>query len=130
MLSLSKRMSPFVTMNLGCPITVEARVLLPDPFGPMIAWISPCLTWKSTPLRISLPSMVAWRSLISSWLILQVFLYCAISDRRITYVIFKGAKAMHMIDRQEVCDSETLVGVTAGLFLCWSLVLSSLPVGR
>src|SRR5438034_11390031 len=118
MLSLSKRMSPFVTMNLGCPITVEARVLLPEPFGPIMAWISPCLTWKSTPLRIYLPSMVAWRSLMSSWLILQVVPYSAISDRRITYVIFKCANTMHMIDGQEGFDSETLVGVTAGLFLC------------
>src|SRR5207247_1410424 len=112
MLSLSKRMSPLVTMNLGCPITVEASVLFPEPFGPIMACISPCLTWKSTPLRISLPSIVAWRSLMSSWLILQVLAYCAISDQRITYVIFKGAKTVQLIeisDRREACDSPTIV---------------------
>src|SRR5207244_4157398 len=39
-----------------------ARVDLPDPFGPMMAWISPGRTLRLTPRRISLPSTVAWRS--------------------------------------------------------------------
>ena len=43
-------------------------MLFPEPFGPMTACISPCLTWKSTPFSISFPSMEACRSLISSWL--------------------------------------------------------------
>src|SRR5690606_5584138 len=33
-----------------------ASVLLPDPFGPMIAWISPAASSRSTPRRISVPS--------------------------------------------------------------------------
>src|SRR6266700_6466530 len=39
-----------------------ASVDLPDPLGPMIAWISPGRILRSTPFRISLPSTVAWRS--------------------------------------------------------------------
>src|SRR5438309_6426663 len=97
-------MSPFVTLYLGCPIIVEARVLFPEPFGPMMACISPCLTWKSTPFSISLPSMEACRSLISSWLnsvsfLLSLLRFCSrlISFLRLdksgmTYVIFKGTK--------------------------------------
>src|SRR5260221_6670195 len=41
-------------------------VLLPEPFGPMIACASPLRTTRSIPLRISLPSTETWRSLISS----------------------------------------------------------------
>src|SRR4249920_3277426 len=43
-----------------------ARVDLPEPFGPMSAWVSPCLTNRSMPFRISLPSTSACRSTISS----------------------------------------------------------------
>src|SRR5437870_3774498 len=42
-----------------------ASVDLPDPLGPMMAWISPGRILRSTPRRISLPSTVAWRSSIS-----------------------------------------------------------------
>src|SRR5579862_8553563 len=43
-----------------------ASVLLPDPLGPIRAWVSPCLTVKLTPRKISLPSMAACRSRITS----------------------------------------------------------------
>src|SRR6266850_3968893 len=43
-----------------------ASVLLPDPFGPMRAWISPLFTVSVSPLRIGLPSTAMWRLRISS----------------------------------------------------------------
>src|SRR4026207_729509 len=39
---------------------------LPEPFGPIRAWVSPCFTTRSIPFRISLPSTCACRSMISS----------------------------------------------------------------
>src|SRR5579883_1016661 len=45
---------------------VLASVLLPEPFGPIKAWISPWFTVRLTPLTISLPSMATWRSRTSS----------------------------------------------------------------
>src|ERR1051325_5549117 len=44
---------------------VSASVLLPEPFGPMIAWTSPARTTRSMPLWISLWSTSTWRPLIS-----------------------------------------------------------------
>ena len=35
------RMRPPVTTYSGLPIRVDASVVLPEPFGPMMAWISP-----------------------------------------------------------------------------------------
>ena len=67
MLCPSIRMSPFVTLYFVCPSSVNARVLLPDPFGPMRACTSPWLIVRSTPFRISLPSTETWRSRISSF---------------------------------------------------------------
>src|SRR5258705_10437549 len=46
-------------------MTVSASVLFPEPFGPMIACTSPLRTTRSIPLRISLPSTLTWRSLIT-----------------------------------------------------------------
>src|SRR2546430_11557171 len=46
-------------------MTVRASVLLPEPFGPMIACTSPLRTTRSIPFRISLPSTVTWRSLMT-----------------------------------------------------------------
>src|SRR2546427_10553736 len=40
-------------------------VLLPEPFGPMIAWTEPLSTTRSIPFRIVLPSTLTTRSLIS-----------------------------------------------------------------
>src|SRR5712692_1858535 len=44
---------------------VSASVLFPEPFGPMIACTSPLRTTRSIPLRISLPSTVTCRSLMT-----------------------------------------------------------------
>jgi hypothetical protein len=49
-------MSPSVTSYAGWPEITFASVLLPEPFGPMIAWISPSLISRFTPFRISVPS--------------------------------------------------------------------------
>ncbi len=40
-----------------------ARVLLPEPLGPMSAWISPARMSRSSPARIGLSPMPACRSL-------------------------------------------------------------------
>src|SRR5262245_54184143 len=56
------RISPAVTSYFGCPMSVFANVLLPEPFGPMSAWISPFFTSNERPFRISLPSTFTWRS--------------------------------------------------------------------
>ena len=42
-----------------------ASVDLPEPLGPMSAWISPLVTVRSTPLRICLSSAWTWRLRIS-----------------------------------------------------------------
>src|SRR5438552_11006222 len=47
-------------------MSVFAKVLLPEPFGPIRAWISPLRTSRLRPLRISLPSTATWRSLTTS----------------------------------------------------------------
>src|SRR5436305_12301373 len=66
---------PCRTVYFGCPAIEYARVDLPDPFGPMIAWVSPDRTVRSTPLRISVRSSpsptVTCRSRITSSLILR-----------------------------------------------------------
>ncbi len=62
----SIRMSPFVTLYFVCPSRVKARVLLPDPLGPIRACTSPWFIVRSTPFRISFPSTETWRSRISS----------------------------------------------------------------
>src|SRR5215212_9393674 len=65
MSSPPKWIVPSVTSRLGWPITTLARVDLPDPLGPMSAWISPSRTDRSTPLRICLSPTRAWRFRIS-----------------------------------------------------------------
>src|SRR5581483_6304272 len=57
---------PSVTSRLGCPMIAFARVDLPEPFGPIRAWIDPFSTSRLTPLRICLPSAVTCRLRISS----------------------------------------------------------------
>src|SRR5205823_4951030 len=49
-------------------------VLLPDPLGPMTACTSPLLTESDTPLRISRPSTLTRRSLISKSAIVSISL--------------------------------------------------------
>src|SRR5688572_29617665 len=44
---------PAVTAYSGEPISAEASVLLPEPFGPITAWISPAPTVKSRPRMMS-----------------------------------------------------------------------------
>ena len=44
---------PEVMVYFGWPAMAYARVDLPDPFGPMIAWVSPAATVRLTPRRIS-----------------------------------------------------------------------------
>src|SRR6266850_1545366 len=59
------RIVPDVTLYRGWPMIVSASVLLPEPFGPMIAWTSPLFTARSIPFRIGFASTSTWRSLIS-----------------------------------------------------------------
>src|SRR5688500_5521520 len=61
-----KRIWPSLTSRPGWPMIALASVDLPDPFGPIIAWISPERTWRSTPLRICLSPAATCRFLISS----------------------------------------------------------------
>ena len=57
---------PPVTSYDGWPTSTLEKVLLPEPFGPMIACTSPRFTWKLMPLRIALSSTEAHRSFTSS----------------------------------------------------------------
>src|SRR5258706_12157753 len=59
------RIVPDVTLYRGWPMIVSASVLLPEPFGPMIAWTSPLFTARAVPVRIGFASASKWRSLIS-----------------------------------------------------------------
>src|SRR3954468_4549955 len=54
MSSPRNRICPSVTSRFGWPMMTLARVDLPEPLGPMRAWISPLLTVRSRPLRIFL----------------------------------------------------------------------------
>src|SRR5436190_3728958 len=54
------------TSYAGWPASTCASVLLPEPFGPMIACTSPSRIVRSTPFRISLPATAARRPLTSS----------------------------------------------------------------
>ena len=51
-----KKIRPPVTAYSGEPSSVLASVLLPEPFGPMIAWTSPAFTVSETPRRMSVPT--------------------------------------------------------------------------
>src|SRR5437016_8151968 len=61
---------PPVTTYSSRPASTWASVLLPLPLGPMIAWTSPGLTVRSTPVRISRSPTFACRFFISSSAIL------------------------------------------------------------
>src|SRR6267143_2544004 len=61
----SSRTWPRPILYLGCPMIASESVLLPEPFGPMIACTEPLSTTRSIPLRIVLPSTLTTRSLIS-----------------------------------------------------------------
>src|SRR3954452_9907660 len=60
-----KRIWPSVISRPGWPMIALASVDLPEPLGPMSAWISPLLTVRSTPLRICLSPAWTWRLRIS-----------------------------------------------------------------
>ena len=69
--SPSSVIEPPVTVYFGCPAIAYDSVDLPDPLGPITAWVSPDFTVRSTPLRIGIssPSGVfteTCRSLMSS----------------------------------------------------------------
>src|SRR5215217_5275419 len=57
--------SASVISRPGWPMITFARVDLPEPFGPISAWISPFETSRSRPLRISLSSARTCRLRIS-----------------------------------------------------------------
>src|SRR5438105_10840182 len=57
--------SPRSTLYFGWPMIVSESVLLPEPFGPMIACTEPLSTVRSIPLRMGFPSTLTWRSRIT-----------------------------------------------------------------
>src|SRR6266851_950815 len=61
----SRRARPRSILYLGWPMIASESVLLPEPFGPMIACTEPLSTTRSIPLRIVFPSTLTTRSLIS-----------------------------------------------------------------
>ncbi len=67
--SPSSVIDPPVTVYFGCPAIVYASVDLPEPLGPMIAWVWPVRTVSVTPLRMGVVpasvSTVTCRSRIS-----------------------------------------------------------------
>src|SRR5713226_9122322 len=98
---------------------VSASVLLPEPFGPMIAWTSPLFTTRSIPLRIGLLSTSTWRSVISRSGMQRVLLHVLwgrglhevreghaverLRDRRLQrhpYVVRRAARLQHAIDHR------------------------------
>ena len=56
---------PSVTSKAGWPMIAFASVDLPEPFGPISAFTWPRETERSSPLRISLPSAVTCKLVIS-----------------------------------------------------------------
>src|SRR3954454_22968887 len=66
MSSPSNRICPSVTSRPGWPMIALARVDLPEPLGPMRAWISLLCRSRSRPLRICLSPAATWRLRICS----------------------------------------------------------------
>src|SRR5450755_2318409 len=62
---------PWVTWKVSRRASTCARVLLPEPFGPMMACTSPAFTVRLTPFSISLPATRAVKSEISSKIVLS-----------------------------------------------------------
>ena len=63
---------PSVTSYSSRPASVADSVLLPEPFGPMMACTSPGLISRSNPLRISLPSTLTFKFLMLNMLCPQI----------------------------------------------------------
>src|SRR5258708_24832124 len=73
--------SPPSIVYPGWPASAYDSVDLPEPFGPITACTSPLLMERVTPLRISLPSTLARRFLISksaNFVIALLHLICAV----------------------------------------------------
>src|SRR3954451_12409786 len=62
----SNRICPSVTSRPGWPMIALASVDLPEPLGPMRAWISLLCRSRSRPLRICLSPAATWRLRICS----------------------------------------------------------------
>src|SRR6266550_763938 len=60
----SKRTWPRTILYLGWPMIASESVLLPEPFGPMIAWTEPLSITRSMPFKIVFPSTLTTRSRI------------------------------------------------------------------
>ena len=61
MFSPKNFISPFVILYEGCPAMIFERVLLPHPFLPIMAWISPGYTVIESPFKIGRLSVDAKR---------------------------------------------------------------------
>src|SRR3989339_1593928 len=97
MLFPSNMISPSVIWYFGCPIIVYDNVDLPDPFGPMTAWTSPCLIVRSIPFKISLPSTATWRFLISKVFIVQHHSFCHVQLARCRRTVnYFFARTLHL----------------------------------
>src|SRR4051794_40111902 len=66
MFSPLNSISPCVTSRPGWPMITLASVDLPEPLGPISAWISFERTSRSRPLRISFSPAATWRLRIDS----------------------------------------------------------------
>src|SRR5438094_176191 len=97
MSSPRKVIVPSVTSYDGWPMIVEASVDLPEPLGPMSAWISPLLTSRSTPLRMSRSSTRTWRLRISRS---AICLLRDRTDRGLRYVFGKRGVLQRAHDRE------------------------------
>src|SRR5262245_31117435 len=81
---------------------VLANVLLPEPFGPIRAWISPLRTSRLSPLRISFPSTATWRSLTTSsgvWLMVDSGSLPPLG-RRLSRPFDRLARSASLVDEQ------------------------------
>src|SRR3990172_8393194 len=67
--SPSKVTLPAVTEYVSRPASTPASVLLPEPFGPMMACTSPALTSRSSPCRMSRSATVAFKP----WMLSMVY---------------------------------------------------------
>ena len=73
---------------------------MPAPFGPMIAWISPAFTSSERPLRICLPSILAWRFSIFSIVSLSV----NVATGRASITVCGAAVALPNVARSAPAD--------------------------
>src|SRR3954469_21833693 len=99
---------PLVTLYFGWPAIEYASVDLPEPFGPMIAWVSPSLMIRSTHMKISMwpsePSSctatLTCRSLISSVAMSVVSHWCVQVDEYVFAVDSDGIDGYGLCGRR------------------------------